>query len=219
MPKWIPTTVDSSLTDLLRLTGEVERINGNDPWSDALHFLSNWLLVRSCGHIEIVEQACIEDLFDRCFGGAVHHYVDCTSFRSGRNPSYTNLKGMLDKIDKSGGLSESFKEFINSDYSDGLTSSGERGTYKNYLQCMIDGRNAIVHGYSFQLSYINAIVYPRIAISISDWYLTQFSPGGAAERIITSDELQRSDSINVVRRERAARNLGIGEDASATSLD
>ena len=112
-----------------------------------------------------------------------------------------------------------FKEFINSDYSDGLTSSGERGTYKNYLQCMIDGRNAIVHGYSFQLSYINAIVYPRIAISISDWYLTQFSPGGAAERIITSDELQRSDSINVVRRERAARNLGIGEDASATSLD
>lgn len=213
MPKWIPATVDRSQNDLIRLKEEVERINISDPWSDALHFLSNWLLVRSCGHIEIVEQACIEDLFDRCFGGAVNHYIDCTSFRSGRNPNFANLKGMLEKIDKSGCLSKLFKNFINSDYSDKLTSSGERGTYQNYLQCMIDGRNAIVHGYSFPLSPNNAIIYPDIAISISEWYLTTFAPNGVAESIVTSDKLQRADSINSTRRERAARNLGIEEGA------
>lgn len=209
----MPTTVDRSLDDLNRLTEEVRRINISDPWSDALHFLSNWLLVRSCGHIEIVEQACIEDLFDRCFGSAVHHYIDCTSFRSGRNPSFANLKGMLERIDKSGRLSNQFKEFIDSDYSDELAPSGERGTYRNYLQRMIDGRNAIVHGYSFPLSPNSAVVYPRVAISISEWYLTSFAPDGVAESIVTSDELQRADSINLTRRERAARNLGVDEEA------
>lgn len=219
MPEWIPTTVDNSLSDLERLEKEVERINSRDPLSDSLHFLSNWLLVRSCGHIEIVEQACIEDLFDRCFGGAAHHYIDCTAFRSGRNPSFSNLKNMLDKIDKSKSLSKQFKEFVNSDYSTDPTSSGERGTFQNYLERMICGRNAIVHGYSFPLTPKNALVYPRIAVAISDWYLTVFSPGGFAESIITSDELQRSDSINLARRERAAHNLGIDATENTFGVD
>ncbi len=215
MHSWIPTTVANSLADLKSLYKEIERLNKNDPLGESLHFLSNWLIVRSCGHIEITEQACIEDLFDRCFGSVVHHYVDHTAFRTGRNPNPDNLIGLLKQIDPSKTLATKLKEFLRTVYQGSGGLSMTQNTYKEYLNTIVDSRNSIVHGYSFHITADIAMEYSKVTEAISDWYLACFVPQGEAEETILNGAMDERVSINEVRRQNAAQQLGIADDAVA----
>lgn len=207
MPSWIPTTVASSLADLESLSKVVRQQSKDDPFGDALYFLANWLIVRSCGHIEITEQACVEDLFDRCFGSVVHHYVDSTAFRTGRNPNFDNLNSLLRQIDLSGRLASELKDFLSVEYQGCTKNPIIQGTYKNCLKTIVDGRNSIVHGYSFHITAETALEYSEVAKSISEWYLKMFEPQGDAEKIILGSFPDGQESINQARRQTAAQKL------------
>lgn len=209
MSSWLPTTVASSLADLESLAKEVKRLSAEDPLGDALHFLSNWLVVRSCGHIEITEQACVEDLFDRCFGSVVHHYIDSTAFRSGRNPNPGNLINLLKQIDSSGQLATMLKDYLKTESRDDEGCLTLLNTQKDYLEAIVGARNSIVHGYSFHLTAEAAVEQCEVAKRISEWYLDVFAPQGAAERIILDEVTSERESINAVRRQTAALSLGL----------
>lgn len=209
MSSWIPTTVASSLADLESLAKEVNRLSAEDPLGEALHFLSNWLIVRSCGHIEITEQACVEDLFDRCFGSVVHHYVDSTAFRSGRNPNPSNLISLLKQIDPSGQLAIQLKDYLKTEGHDDEGCLALLDTLKDHLEAIVGARNSIVHGYSLHLTADTAVGRCEVAKRISEWYLDVFAPQGVAERIILGEAASEHESINEVRRQTAVQRLGL----------
>ncbi|WP_147385450.1 hypothetical protein [Propionibacterium ruminifibrarum] len=197
--QWIPETVAHSLNEMLHLVKEVKLFHESEPLSNTLHFLCNWLLVRSCGHIEVTEQACIENLYQRKFGAVVYHYLDETSFKTGRNPRYSNLLMILKRIENGDILASNLKSFLDNDYLEGKK-------YKDYLEMIVEGRNAIVHGYSFDIEAIRALDCARASAAISNWYLEQFKPGGIAEQAVSQDD-EPSESANHRRRKKTATQL------------
>lgn len=180
MNEWMPTTVGSSLADLTALQSLVR---STDPLSDSLQFLSNLLLVRSCGHMETTEKTCIEDLFERLYGRVVHDYLDKTTFRSGRNPSPKNLTETLGLIDGSNSIKSELKELLSQPFVH--TSMVDfPPTCRECLDKLVKNRNSVVHGYSLHVQSIEALAYSDLSIQISNWYLDFFRPGGRAEEVM-----------------------------------
>lgn len=193
MCRWSPNTVQASLRELEVTKNNVSRLQNENPLSDYLPFISNWLIVRSCGHLEVTERACIEDLVDRLYGHTVHDFIDQSLFKSGRNPNPSNLKGVLHNIDKSDTLKKSLKNYLS-----GPTSSVPGGnilscaTLNEALNEAVDQRNHVVHGYTTHPDARSALAYAEVVLSVSDWYLSTFKPGGQAQAILTSRDASNS---------------------------
>ena len=180
MNNWMPTTVGSSLADLTALQSLVRSM---DPLSDSLQFLSNLLLIRSCGHLDTTEKACIEDLFERLYGRVVHDYLDKTTFRSGRNPSYKNLAETLGLIDGSKSIKGELKAHLSQPFIHNSKVDFPQ-TYRECLDRLVNNRNSVVHGYSLHIQSHEALAYSDLSIQISNWYLSFFKPGGRAEEVL-----------------------------------
>ena len=183
MSSWMPTTVGSSLTDLDALREIVRRTQADDPLSDSLQFLSNLLLVRSCGHMETTEKTCIEDLFERMYGRVVHDYVDKTTFRTGKNPNYEKLSETLGLIDATGVIKKDLKNRLSQPFVHD-SQVGLPDTCRNCLDALVKARNSVVHGYSLHIQSAEALAYSELSIQLSNWYLDYFKPGGAAEAVL-----------------------------------
>lgn len=194
MCKWSPNTVQASLRELEVTKNAVSKLQNENPLSDYLSFISNWLIVRSCGHLEVTERACIEDIVDRLYGHTVHDFIDQSLFKSGRNPNPDNLKGVLHKLDKSDALKSSLKDYLS-----GPTRCMPGGnnlscaTLNDALNEAVDQRNHVVHGYTTHPGARSALAYSEVILSVSEWYLSTFKPGGQAETVLTSCDNSNSE--------------------------
>lgn len=194
MCRWSPNTVQASLRELEVAKSVVSRLQNENPFSDHLPFISNWLIVRSCGHLEATERACIEDLVDRLYGRTVHDYIYQSLFRSGRNPSPDNLKSTLGLIDRSGRLKGSLKDYLSRPANE--VPGGNNlscSTLNDALNEAVKQRNHVVHGYATHPDARSALAYAEVAIRVSDWYLSIFEPGGQAQTVLASYDVSDSD--------------------------
>ena len=77
------------------LSNMLKKASEEDPFDEDVFQLSNWLIVRACGHLEITEKACVGNLFYRLYGNVVYDYLISTTFSKGRNPHPDTLKSLL----------------------------------------------------------------------------------------------------------------------------
>ncbi len=195
-PSWAPATVEQSLESLHALSGLLEKACTENPLSDDVFHLSNWLIVRSCGHLETTEKACIGNLFNLLYGSAVYDYLTETSFSRGRNPNPDTLSDLLKKVvgrqrrDSPEALHRRFASFMSSEFDEACYEEFANRSYRDCLKVVVESRNSLVHGVGAGRPWKMALDSAVIAERVGEWYIREFSPNGHAHSLLGGSKLE-----------------------------
>ncbi len=126
-------------------------------------WLARLLVVRSCGHLEKVVQACARGYVEFKSGGPTQSFALSWTERS-RNPSEANLLELLTRFES--GWAEELLE---------LLSANDELLHRE-LAWAIDTRNRIAHGENQGAGPEKALVSCASMELLADWWVDRLSP-------------------------------------------
>lgn len=181
--KWPPYTVIRSENRLKELHSVIEHLKIDaDPADPAITELSRLLVVRSCGHLETTFSCCFLKYIERHASKTVADYVEGT-FKKWQSPKPDNIKNNLRKM--SPAIEERLRNFLTQDGRD----------YSAELGSLVNERDRISHGDNDRVTIRSSENYYKIALEISEWFLAEFSPGGAADQCVVQTHFNSSQQV------------------------
>ncbi|WP_314025925.1 HEPN domain-containing protein [Olsenella uli] len=175
---WPTTEYRNSLSDLKDFEQLLSSDLGRVDLTDEVDALGKYLIIRSCGHIEIASSECVLSFLERHTSKNLDKYIRST-YKTWASPYANNLSGSLKKIEES--ISRDFMAFMSRQQS----SNGEKNS--DTLKQLVDARNRIAHGKSTVKTQKDSLVYSTFAEELGRWYEEYFKPGGCADKLFGSD--------------------------------
>lgn len=168
---WPPNEARQSLSNLLSLRDLLSKcFKENDRYFDQVPELAKLLVIRSCGHLEVVSTSCFLAFVDRHSNSVVSGYVSQT-YRSWTSPEPKNLRNLLNRLSKKSG--EQFAAF--------LELQGQE--FSSELGSLVDKRKKIAHGQNENVTARTALQYCAEAVAVGEWFVEYFRPNGDADDI------------------------------------
>ena len=174
---WPTTEYLNSLSDLKDFEQLLSSDLGRADLIDEVDALGKYLIIRSCGHIEIASSECVLSFLERHTNKSLDKYIRST-YKTYRSPNVDNLSDSLKKIGKS--VFEDFKTYM----SEQQSSNGEKNS--DTLKQLVDARNKIAHGKSIVETQKDSLIYSVFAEELGRWYEEYFKPGGNADKLFSS---------------------------------
>lgn len=170
---WPPPEFVSSREELLEFKDFVQSVFREDTFSPQVPYLANHLVIRSCGHIEVVYSSCILGYIARHSSSAVYTFAE-KRFKTWEAPTPGNLSRICETLSRS--VSDDLSAFFES------ADVGIAGSCKSELGSLVSSRKKIAHGQNERVATLKAIqMCENVAIPLSDWFVDEFRPGGKAD--------------------------------------
>ena len=164
---WVPVDIRESLGHLhetrqflneLQLTGKTEGgklIGGNN--DTAVRLLKNYLVIRSCGHVETTLRSSIRESAQKHSDPAFANLIEKYILRSGENPRSENVARKLKALNEE--FASNWKDFLSDshEYRDEVYGAETIDTYGCSLQYLVEQRNMVAHGEEVTLSETDAV--------------------------------------------------------------
>jgi hypothetical protein len=129
--------------------------------SNIVPFLNKYAIIKACGTVEVAYKAIVADHCNRRTKIQVKNYIDKKVRDSSRNPTYSNLCGLLKEFDDS----------WNNDFKNRVSSHPSGNVIPDSLNSLVSARNDFAHGGNPSIT-INDVVSHfsmcRIALELMD---------------------------------------------------
>lgn len=162
---WPPSEVTKSLIDLKDLYGVVLSNRKSHKNVEANNYLSRYLTVRCCGHIEIATSECLIGFVMRHVQPSIEDYIRET-YIAWKTPNGDYLKKMAKRVSRE--LERDLSRFLKEPFYD--------STIGGSLTTLTKVRNSIAHGKNSAITVEAALHYYALAIKISGWYTERLAP-------------------------------------------
>jgi hypothetical protein len=125
--------------------------------------LCRFLVIRSCGYLEIsTVEICRAYVYAKS-GGPVRSFAHSWLERSG-NPQPGYLIKLIGRFDAT--MASEFEQFI----------ADEDSRIKRDIDFLVNRRNRIAHGESEGINQARAIQLKEISCEVADWFILRFNP-------------------------------------------
>ena len=171
---WPPQEVIRSRSDLDELYDLVASNRKRRVNSDDNEMLARFLILRCCGHIEIITTECFLGFLTRRSSQPVTEYLR-SSYLSWQTPNADNLKKTLNKA--SSNLCSMLADYLKTEFGSTNSKVSEK------LSELTRTRGAIAHGKNTPVTAEKSLELYTFTIDFSDWYINFFKPGGQAETL------------------------------------
>lgn len=181
---WVPVDLRESLVHLhetrrflieLQLAakaGDGKFIGHNN--DTAVRLLKNYLVIRSCGHVETALRSSIRASAQKHSDPAFTNLIEKYILGSGENPRRDKVARKLKALNED--FASSWKDFLSNDhqYKDEVYGVETNNKYGDSLGHLVEQRNMVAHGEEVELSETDAVRLSVAAEDIAEHIVTIF---------------------------------------------
>lgn len=181
---WVPVDIRESLAHLLETrrflielqraakAGDGEFVGSNN--DTAVRLLKNYLVIRSCGHVETALRSSIRESAQKHSDPAFANLIEKYILRSGENPRSDKVTRKLKALNEE--FVPSWKDFLSCShqYKDEVYDIEMDNTYERSLAYLVEQRNMVAHGEEVTLSETEAVYLSVAAEHLAEHIVTIF---------------------------------------------
>lgn len=160
---WPPLILQNSRVELTKLVETLDKLDDSTS-DDFVKYLSRFLVIRACGHIEFSLAEAVSLHSEHRSHPYIASYVRSGLSNSGRNPKPGSISEILKRL--SPDWAAEFDEMMAED----------SDLYSRELSFLVDRRNKIAHGQSEGVGRRKALDLAKIALHIADWIIETLNP-------------------------------------------